>query len=67
MNYTKVDGFASKVCVNYGKPIRVKPFWKMEDRNEAINKIKKEAESKLKLVTNHISDSENYDKDHSIF
>jgi len=62
MNYTRVDAYAAKVCVNYGKPIPVKPFWNIEDRNEAINKIKAEAESKLKLVTNHITDSDNYDK-----
>lgn len=62
MNYTNVDGFAAKVCINYGKPIAVKPFWEIEDRNEAILKIKTEAENKLKLVTNHITDSENYDK-----
>ena len=62
MNYTRVDAYAAKVCVNYGKPIPVKPFWEIKDRNEAINKIKAEAESKLKLVTNHITDSDNYDK-----
>jgi len=62
MNYTRVDAYAAKVCINYGKPIPVKPFWEIKDRNEAINKIKAEAESKLKLVTNHITDSDNYDK-----
>jgi 1-acyl-sn-glycerol-3-phosphate acyltransferase len=62
MNYTHVDKYASKVCINYGKPIAVKPFWELKDRNEALNKIKAEAESSLKLVTNHISDSENYEK-----
>ena len=62
MNYTNTDAYASKVSVNYGKPIEVKPFWGIKDRNEAIIKLKSEAESKLKLVTNHIEDSENYDK-----
>ena len=62
MNYTEVDAYASKVSINYGKPIAVRPFWKNKDRNEAINKIKAEAESKLKLVTVDISNTENYDK-----
>ncbi|RLD81013.1 MAG: acyltransferase [Bacteroidetes bacterium] len=62
MNYTNVDGYASKVSINYGKPISFRPFWEIEDRNEAIRKLIAEAENKLKLVTNHISDSENYEK-----
>lgn len=62
MNYTSVDAYAAKVCVNYGKPITVRPFWEIEDRNEAISRLINEAENKLKLVTNHINDGENYDK-----
>ena len=62
MNYTEVSAYATKVCINYGKPIAVKPFWEIKDRNEAVLKIKTEAESKLKLVTNHIDDSGNYEQ-----
>lgn len=62
MNYSNIGTYGSKVSVNFGEPIAVKPFWKIEDRNDAIIKIKEKAESKLKLVTNHITDSENYDK-----
>lgn len=62
MNYVEVDAYASNMCVNYGKPIPVRSFWEMKDRNEAIKQLKTEAESKLKLVANHITDTENYDK-----
>ena len=62
MNYTNVDGYASKVSINYGKAIAFRPFWEIEDRNEATRKLIIEAENKLKLVTNHINDSENYEK-----
>ena len=62
MNYTKVEEYASKVSINYGKPIPVRPFWEIEDRNEATSRLINEAENKLKLVTNHIDDSENYDE-----
>ena len=62
MNYTNVDGYASKVSINFGKPISFRPFWEIEDRIEATKKLIAEAENKLKLVTNHINDSENYEK-----
>ncbi len=62
MNYTNVDSYASKVSINFGKPISFRPFWEMKDRNEAIKRLIAEAENKLKLATNHINDSENYEK-----
>ena len=62
VNYTNVAGYPSKVCINYGKPIAVRPFWELKDRNEAFKKIKEIGERELKLVTNHIDDTENYEK-----
>ncbi|MCK5679024.1 MAG: 1-acyl-sn-glycerol-3-phosphate acyltransferase, partial [Flavobacteriaceae bacterium] len=62
MNYTEVDAYASKVSINYGKPIAVRPFWKNKDRNEAISELLKVSSEQLKLVTNHIDDLDNYDK-----
>lgn len=62
VNYTSAPSYASKVSIYYGKPISVRPYWSMADRNLAINKLKKDASEHLKLVTNHIDDLTNYDK-----
>lgn len=62
VNYTSVTKYASKVSICYGKPIAVKPFWEITDRNKAINKLKEDAFDQLKLVTNHVEDLDNYDK-----
>ncbi len=62
VNYTNATKYASKVSICYGKPIPVKPFWEITDRNKAINKLKEEAFDQLKLVTNHIEDLNNYNK-----
>jgi len=62
VNYTDAESYASKVSIYFGKPIAAKPFWEIEDRNEAIKKLLEVSSEKLKLVTNHIEDLDNYDK-----
>ncbi len=62
VNYNNIEAYASKVSLYFGKPIAAKPFWEIEDRNEAIKKLLEVSSEKLKLVTNHIEDLDNYDK-----
>jgi len=62
VNYTNVTAYGGKVSVVYGEPISAKPYWQIPDRNEGMQKIKAKAEAQLKLVTNHIDDTENYEK-----
>ena len=62
VNYTNAEAYASKISIYFGKPIAANPFWKIDDRNEAIKKLLEVSSEKLKLVTNHIEDIDNYDK-----
>lgn len=62
VNYTNQIAYASKISINYGKPIAANPFWEIEDRNEAIQKLLEKSSEQLKLVTNHIEYLDNYDK-----
>jgi len=62
VNYTNATNYGSKVSICYGKPMAVKPYWNISDRNKAINKLKEDAFEQLKLVTSHIEDLSNYDK-----
>ncbi|MEN8187374.1 MAG: lysophospholipid acyltransferase family protein [Bacteroidota bacterium] len=62
LNYTKPEAYASSVSIIYGKPIAVKPYWEMENRNEATKQITVKVSEELKKITNHIEDIGNYDK-----
>jgi len=62
VNYTNIETYADNVSIYYGKPIAVKPFWGLNDRNEGIRELLKTASEGLKQVTNHIEDLDNYDE-----
>ncbi len=62
VNYNNVEAYAGKISVCFGKPIAARPFWEIDDRNDAFKKLLKASSEQLKLVTNHIEDLDNYDK-----
>jgi len=61
LNYTNPERYAGEVSIYFGKPFSVSPFWEMENRTKAIQEIKKVASKKLKVLTTHIDDLDNYE------
>lgn len=61
INYDNPTDYGSKISVHYGKPIDVRPYFEMEDKNKASLELTAAAnQAILPLITN-IDDSENYD------
>ena len=61
LNYTDVEAYASEVSIYFSKPIAVRPFWEIKDRNKATQKLIKVASDQLKSVTSHIDDEDQHD------
>lgn len=61
LNYSKADKFAESVSIFYGEPIHVNPYWNKDDMNTSTAALKKIVSEKMKEVTTHIEDQENYE------
>jgi len=61
LNYTKADEFAESVSIFYGETIHVNPYWNKDDMNNSTTALKKIVSDKMKELTTHIEDQENYD------
>jgi 1-acyl-sn-glycerol-3-phosphate acyltransferase len=61
LNYNKADKFAESVTIFYGDPIHVNPYWNKDDMNTSTAALKKIVSDKMKELTTHIEDQENYD------
>lgn len=61
LNYTKADEFAECVSIYYGEPIHVNPFWNKNKMNTSTTALKKIISEKMKELTTHIEDQENYE------
>ena len=61
LNYSKAEDFAESVSIYYGKPIAVNPFLKEGNKNASTLALKEEVSSKMKELTTHIENIDNYD------
>ncbi len=61
LNYSKADDYAESVSIYYGKPISVNQYYNSENINHSTQELKKVVHEKMKKLTTHIEDIENYD------
>jgi len=61
LNYNNADKFAESVTIIYGDPIHVNPYWNKDDMNTSTAALKEIVSDKMKKLTTHIEDQENYD------
>ncbi|AEV31357.1 1-acyl-sn-glycerol-3-phosphate acyltransferase [Owenweeksia hongkongensis DSM 17368] len=62
INYDNPTEFGSKVSIHYGKPIDVRPYYKMADQNKAAQELTKDSHQALLPLVTNIDDEENYDE-----
>ena len=61
INYDNPTDFGSRISVHYGKPIDVRPYFEMDDRNKASLDLTEHANNAILPLITNIDDSENYD------
>lgn len=61
LNYLKNDGFPDSVAIYYDSAIAVRKLYDSEDINGSVNRVKDIVANRLKTLTTHIDDEENYD------
>jgi 1-acyl-sn-glycerol-3-phosphate acyltransferase len=61
LNYLKNDGFPDSVAIFYDSAIPVRRLYDSEDVNSSVNEVKDIVANRLKALTTHIEDEENYD------
>lgn len=60
LNYDSVLNYPSSASVYYGKPISVKKYYDKNDDMSSTNNLLKVVRDRMKSLTNHIDDEENY-------
>ncbi len=60
MNYVKNAGFPDQVALYYDKSIKINDLYDPNDLRSSVNKVKKAVSDRLKVLTTHIEDEENY-------
>ncbi len=62
LNYTKADEYAESVSIYYGKPIDVNQYYNSDNINTSTQELKAVVHEKMKELTTHIEDIENYEE-----
>ncbi|MFK7812886.1 MAG: lysophospholipid acyltransferase family protein [Maribacter sp.] len=62
INYRDAASFPDKVALYFGAPIAMNGMYNPQDEKGSIDRIKEAVSSKLKTLTTHIDDEENYDQ-----
>lgn len=60
LNYSKADEFAESVSIYYGTPIHVNPYYNKNELNTSTIALKEIVSKKMKDLTTHIEDQDNY-------
>ena len=60
LNYSKADEFAESVSIYYGTPIHVNPYYNKNELNTSTIALKEIVSEKMKNLTTHIEDQDNY-------
>ena len=61
LNYSKADEYGESVAILYGKPIAVNQYYNPNHINASTLKLKTVVHEKMKELTTHVDDIENYD------
>lgn len=60
ITYDNPSKFPTKVCLHYGKPITANNYYKIDDLNNEIKKLKKSISNQMENLSVHIPADKNY-------